>query len=690
VSTPVLSNLDFGGIARGVNHPDPVNPQDIATRAYVLAIAAINQAGNFAWTGTHSFAAAATFRQFLFGNQQIEAGALPLNITLNADTSYLTVTTAGDGEIRTISGSTLGRVVFMHLWNFGTKTLKFNVNPGTSSSLITPGLIDCKAGVRDSFILFGQGTDGWLVMPTSVGIERIGNANMVPMAARRALGRADGAGTGVPQYLTGVQLGAIVRFDNAIGDNTTTGTVATYTIAEGINQVTFNGVTNVIHGFSPPAEPGQLLIVRHIGAGQTTLVHGSSTTPSANNQMLIADGLPADTHAMVLGFGGGHNQCNTALFVYTGSRWYRVQDAIALGTIVNAFMANMAAGTVKLRALGSGTGAPIDGSGAQLGELVRRIASVVDSAVTGSVATYAIAETTTQVRFTGSAAATIHGMTATSATFGKTVTFHVEAGSAAAITFAHESGSAGAAGERNRTPSGAAIVLKADETVEATYYDNRWRFGPVARAAAFARVRINGGSDFVRGRINLLAGPGATLAATDDAANDEVDVLLSGTGENTANAGLLSQTNSTTTMSCGGVISRDANTMVVGETWRFVAHWEFVHTAAATPLIECSLDILGSTSTTFQITPIATAGTYQGTFEALVQVRSLGSSGTVQVTIRTVNPVGNSDALKLGGAQQMVTVNTTVLRTFSMAARMVTTVASNTLSILAAYAERIK
>jgi hypothetical protein len=37
MSKKVLSDLDFGGVARGINVPDPVNPQDVATRAYVLA-----------------------------------------------------------------------------------------------------------------------------------------------------------------------------------------------------------------------------------------------------------------------------------------------------------------------------------------------------------------------------------------------------------------------------------------------------------------------------------------------------------------------------------------------------------------------------------------------------------------------------------------------------------------------------
>jgi hypothetical protein len=37
MASPVLTNLDFGGVSKLTNLPDPINPQDAATRAYVLA-----------------------------------------------------------------------------------------------------------------------------------------------------------------------------------------------------------------------------------------------------------------------------------------------------------------------------------------------------------------------------------------------------------------------------------------------------------------------------------------------------------------------------------------------------------------------------------------------------------------------------------------------------------------------------
>jgi hypothetical protein len=145
------------------------------------------------------------------------------------------------------------------------------------------------------------------------------------------------------------------------------------------------------------------------------------------------------------------------------------------GSVDNTELATMAAGTTKGRARAAGTGAVTDLTGAQLGESVRRQTSVTDAATTGVVATLTVAETTTQIRVTGSAAATIHGMTGDTTTFGKTLEIHVESGATAVWTFVNESASSGLSGERLRTPRSQTFSIRSNETAVFQYYDNRWR-----------------------------------------------------------------------------------------------------------------------------------------------------------------------------------------------------------------------
>ena len=183
-------------------------------------------------------------------------------------------------------------------------------------------------------------------------------------------------------------------------------------------------------------------------------------------------------------------------------------------SVTNPKLDNMAAATAKGRARGAGTGDPQDLSANQLGEIERKFTVVADNTSSGSIAAYGqITETTTQVRFTGAAAATIHSITTTSANFGQEVEFHVERGVAAVITFVDESGSG--TGELLRTPSGGTFSIRANESVRARHYDNRWRFGAVSRLVpveALAPVLSNLGVVFNIGPIAMTA----TGAAADD------------------------------------------------------------------------------------------------------------------------------------------------------------------------------
>lgn len=181
----------------------------------------------------------------------------------------------------------------------------------------------------------------------------VSNAKLANMAARTIKGRADSAGTGDPTDLTGTQVGAILRFGNFVGD-TTAGAITTFTVAAATNMVTFNGVTNVVHGISVPTEAGQRLIIQHIGTGTTTLVHESSSAGAASQRIRLGD-YAADTSALVLDDATGI----TAEFIHDGTRWIWVSGGVSINAVDNTRLADMATATFKGRTT-AGSGDPED------------------------------------------------------------------------------------------------------------------------------------------------------------------------------------------------------------------------------------------------------------------------------------------------------------------------------------------
>jgi hypothetical protein len=120
---------------------------------------------DFTWTGKHLFGS-----HFILNTQQNYSGALPATITLNDTTNRLYILVAGTGDIQTItpnSGTTdIGRCVLCYIVGSGTKTVKDNFGgAGGVGALRCPNNADITFGNRDSFLLVGDGTNGWLVMP---------------------------------------------------------------------------------------------------------------------------------------------------------------------------------------------------------------------------------------------------------------------------------------------------------------------------------------------------------------------------------------------------------------------------------------------------------------------------------------------------------------------------------------------
>ena len=177
-----------------------------------------------------------------------------------------------------------------------------------------------------------------------------------------------------------------------------------------------------------------------------------------------------------------------------------VADVPATDEISLTFaLADAAQGTALGRPALGGTAAPVALTGLQQGENLRRGTYVADAASSGVVATYTITADLCQVLFTGSGNITLHGATSSGATFGKPIEWAVDEGAAAVVQFVNESGSAGAGGERFRTPSGQTLTIRAGELIASVYFANRHRLTSVCKRIdpeLIAPVRSNLGVPF--------------------------------------------------------------------------------------------------------------------------------------------------------------------------------------------------
>jgi hypothetical protein len=137
-----------------------------------------------------------------------------------------------------------------------------------------------------------------------------------------------------------------------------------------------------------------------------------------------------------------------------------------------------------------------------------------------------------------------------------------------------------------------------------------------------------------------------------------------------------------TELSVAGAMSFAANTLQVGMCFQFEGYFEFIHTAAALPLLGLGFSINAAALSSFgSMTPASVAATFSGQVEGYARVASIGAGGQWRTNLQWKNPSGLAIADQIGGATFLQNVDTTVASTLDLKMFMQTGVASNTLSL---------
>ncbi len=136
-----------------------------------------------------------------------------------------------------------------------------------------------------------------------------------------------------------------------------------------------------------------------------------------------------------------------------------------------------------------------------------------------------------------------------------------------------------------------------------------------------------------------------------------------------------------TTVLTGASYTAPANSAKVGQVFYLRNEFAFLHAAATTPSLACSL-VIGAAVLSFSLPQLAVATTFKGFLEALVTVRTIGAAGTAraQLRLRAMNiTLANAE----GGLDNdgSVTWDTTASKQLALTMNMATAVASNTLTI---------
>ncbi len=151
-------------------------------------------------------------------------------------------------------------------------------------------------------------------------------------------------------------------------------------------------------------------------------------------------------------------------------------------------------------------------------------------------------------------------------------------------------------------------------------------------------------------------------------------------------------TAATTNLSCGGAFPIPADTARIGAFYRATGQYLFEHTAAATPVIVHEWLVDGVVVDTRNATPIATAADYHGRIIAEIRFQTLGATGTAMCSmwLNANQPVTYDFGVIAGtSGKTLTTVDTTQALTIELRVRMVTGVASNILTVIQGFVERL-
>jgi len=247
--------------------------------------------------------------------------------------------------------------------------ITITTDPGTDSiSIAASGSLSATLADGDygDIIVSATGTQ----INVQAGV--LDNNDWVAMAADTIKGRANGAGSGVPQDLTAAQVLAIIK----TVDGTTSGLDAD--LLDGIDSTGFAQLA-----FKTVAVSGQTNVDADTTADTLTFVGASgitiTTTPGTDTVTFTGTGTMFTIEDAQDAVGAMLTDSAEIDFTYVDAT-PSLSGVLINNSIVNARLVNMTADTIKGRANGAGTGAPQDLTKAQ----VLAIINVADGATANS------------------------------------------------------------------------------------------------------------------------------------------------------------------------------------------------------------------------------------------------------------------------------------------------------------------